>query len=92
MSVIALSFTARDSALPMTSCTQITFIGMFSGADSALVAGLEPIKPMSALLEPKAWMTSPPESNLFQVILAFGMQVSNIFWSFTTRSPLGMFW
>jgi hypothetical protein len=33
---------------------------MFSGAERALVAGLEPINPMSALLEPKAWMTSPP--------------------------------
>ncbi len=47
-----LSRTTRDSALPITSWIQTTEIGRSSGSESAMVAGDEPIRPMSTLPAP----------------------------------------
>ncbi len=92
MSVTAGSRTTSDSASPMTSWIQMTSTGRSSGAERARVEGEEPASPMSMLPEPKAWTTSPPEAKLLHSTVALGRQASRMPWSFTTTSPLGIFW
>ncbi|GAA0850990.1 hypothetical protein GCM10009525_76130 [Streptosporangium amethystogenes subsp. fukuiense] len=80
------------SLSPITSKIHGTRYGMSSGADRPRVTGLLPASPMSSEPAIMAVFTSPPESNLLQVILVFGSALSSHCWSLTIRSPLGMSW
>ena len=60
-------------------------IGTYTDADLALLK-------IPAEDLPSLRMTAPGTVRQGQVTFAFGMQFSSFFWSFTTRSPLGMFW
>ncbi|KXO89018.1 hypothetical protein AXK61_10305 [Tsukamurella pseudospumae] len=79
-----------DSAAPIRSWIQITFMSISSGALSAFAAGALPSSPTSRLFAPKAWMTSPPEANLLHTTFTLGMHVLSRLVSLTIRSPFGI--
>lgn len=85
------SLATRDSARrdhvvdPDEAC-----MSTLSGAESALVAGLDPRVARSTDPDPKPCTTSAPESNLIQVTVTFGRQASIQPLSLTSRLTLGI--